>query len=42
MKSYNEKSNEGYFLEVDIQNLEELHELHDNLPFLPDRMNFLK
>ena len=36
--SYNEKSVEGYFLEVDFLYLEELHGLHDNLPFLPERM----
>ena len=38
MKNYNEKSNEGYFLEVDVQYLEKLHELHNDLPFLPKRM----
>ena len=35
MKSYNEESDEGYFLEVDVQYPEKLHELHDDLPFLP-------
>ena len=35
IKSYNEKSKEGYFLEVHI---EELNELHNDLPFLPERM----
>ena len=34
LKNFNEKSNEGYFLEVDVQYFEKLHELHD-LPFLP-------
>ena len=34
IKSYNEEGDEGYFLEVDVQYLEELHEIHD-LPFLP-------
>ena len=38
IKNYNEESGEGYFLEVNIQYLEELHELHNELPFLPDRM----
>ena len=38
MKSYNEESDEGYFLEVDVEYLEKLHELHNDLPFLPDRM----
>ena len=31
-------ADEGYFLEVDIQYLENLHELHNNLLFLPERM----
>ena len=34
IKNYNEKSDEGYFLEVDVQNLEKLHELHNDFPFL--------
>ena len=28
IKSYNEESNKGYFLEVDVQYHEKLHELH--------------
>ena len=35
---FNEEWDEGYFLEVDVQYLEKLHELHNNLPFLPERM----
>ena len=35
IKSYNEQSSEGYFLEVDVQYPENLHETHNNLPFLP-------
>ena len=42
MESYNEKSDEGYFLEVDVQYTEKLHELHDDLPFLPERMKIEK
>ena len=38
IKSYNEESDEGYFLEVNVQNPEKLLELHDDLPFLPERM----
>ena len=38
IKNYTEESDEGYFLEVDVQYLENLHELHNNLPFLPERM----
>ena len=37
-KNYNEESDEGYFLEVDLQYLEKLHELHNDLPFLPERI----
>ena len=40
--SYNEESNEGYFLEVDVQYPEKLHELHNNLPFLPETMKIEK
>ena len=36
MKSYNEES-EVYFFEVDIKYPEELHVLHNNLPFLSKR-----
>ena len=39
IKNYNEESDERYFLEVDIQYLEKLHELHDDLPLLSERMN---
>ena len=38
MKNYNEESDAGYFLEVNVQALEKLHELHKGLPFLLERM----
>ena len=38
MKNYNEKSDKGYFLEVDVQYIEILHELHNDLPFLTERI----
>ena len=38
IKSYNEESDEGYFREVDVRHLEKLHELHNDLPFIPERM----
>ena len=41
LKNYNEESNEGYFLEVGVQYLETLHGLHNDLPFLPERMKSL-
>ena len=36
IKHYNEESNEGYFLEVDVQNFENVHKAHNHLPFLPE------
>ena len=36
IKNYNEESDEGYFLEVDLHNLKTLHELHNYLTFLPE------
>ena len=30
-KNYNEESDEEYFLEVDFQYLQELHELHNDM-----------
>ena len=38
MKNYNEENDEEYFLEVDVQYFEKLHETVDDLPFLPERM----
>ena len=42
IKNYNEESDKEYFLEVDVQYLEKLHELHNDLPFLPERMKIEK
>ena len=42
IKNYNEESDEEYFLEVDFQYPEKLHELHNDLPFLPERMKIEK
>ena len=42
IKNHNEETDEGYFLEVDLQYLEKLHELHNDLPFLPERMKIEK
>ena len=39
IKNYNEEGDKGYFLEVDLQYTEKVYELHNHLPFLPERMN---
>ena len=42
VKKHNEESNEGYFLEVDVQYLEKLDEFHNDLLFLPERIKIEK
>ena len=42
IKTYNEENDDGYFLEVAIDYPEKLHELHEDLPFLPERMTIEK
>ena len=42
IKGYNEESDEGYFLEVDVHYPKKLHELHNDLPFLLERMKIEK
>ena len=42
IKNYNEEGNEGYFLKVDVQYLENLHNFHNDLSFLPERMKIEK
>ena len=42
IKNYNEESDKEYFLEVDIQYLEKLHELHNDLRILPESMEIEK
>ena len=37
IESYNEENDGGYFLEVDVQYPEKLHELQNDLPFLLER-----
>ena len=41
-KNYNEESDEEDFLEVDVQYFEKLHELHNELTFLPKIMKIEK
>ena len=42
MKNYNEEGDEGYFLDVDVEYPGKLHELHNDLPFLPERNKIKK
>ena len=42
IKSYNEKSRKGYFLEVDAQYPEDLLDLHNHLLLLPERLKTSK
>ena len=42
IKNYKEDSDEGYFAEADVQYPEKLHELHNYLLFLPERMKLEK
>ena len=42
IKTYDEESNEGSFLDVDVQYPEKLHELHNDIPFLLERMKIEK
>ena len=38
MKNYDEDGDKLYILEVDVEYPENLHDLHSDLPFLPERM----
>ena len=37
-KNYDKNSDKGYILEVDVEFPKNLHKLHSDLPFLPERM----
>ena len=41
-QNYDEDSNKGYILEVDVEYLKNLLDLHIDLPFLPERMKINK
>ena len=42
IKNFNENSERGYILGVDVEYLKNLHKLHSDLPFLPKRMEINK
>ena len=42
IKHYDEDSDKGYIFDVDIEYSRELHDLHSELPFLPERMEVNK
>ena len=42
LRNYDEDSDKGYILEVDVEYLKNLNDLHSDLPFLPERMKISK
>ena len=42
IKKLQEESDEGYFVEADVQYLDKLHELRNDSPFLPERIKIEK
>ena len=38
IRNYDEDNDKGYILEVDVKYPRKLHDLHSDLPFLPERM----
>ena len=42
IQNYDEYSNEGLIIEVDVEYFKDLHDLHNDLPFLPERMKINK
>ena len=42
IKNYDEDSDKGYIVEVDVKYSKNLHDLHEDLPFLPERMKIGK
>ena len=42
IKNYDEDSDKGHIFKVDVKYLKNLHSLHEDLPFLPERMKIDK
>ena len=42
IRNYDEDSDKGYTFEVDVEYLKDLHDLHSDLPFLPERKKINK
>ena len=42
IKNYDEDTDKGYILEVDVEYPKNLHDLHSDLPFLPERIKIDK
>ena len=42
IKNYDENNDKGYIFEIDVKYPKRLHELHSDLPFLPERMEINK
>ena len=42
MKNYDEESDEGYFIEFDVEYLRKLHKINNGLPSLPKIIKFKK
>ena len=40
IKNHDQDSCKGYIFEVDVEYPKNLHDLHGDLPFLPERMKF--
>ena len=38
IKNYDKDSDKGYILQANVKHLKNLHDLHSDLPFLPERM----